>query len=294
MQEEKFLLKDGRTLAFAFYGPSSGKPVFYFHGTPSSRLEPQLLGAYGVDLGSVLLASNLRLIAVDRPGIGLSDFNPQGDFLSFAADVAQLSAHLNIRISEVLSWSGGGPYSLALVHQFPEVFRACHIICGFSRQFHRDVEMLMGMNKWYFILARRVPSVLRTGMSLLARKKANRSLPQWITGLPYVDYALIRKPELLEQLSLLTMKESVRKGARGAVYEARGYYRPLGFDLRGISVPVHYWWGTSDMSVIRLHAEEVERKVPGAVMHYRQNEGHLSLYVNAFKDVLDVISSVDL
>jgi hypothetical protein len=68
----------------------------------------------------------------------------------------------------------------------------------------------------------------------------------------------------------------------------------LGFDLRGISVPVHYWWGTSDMSVIRLHAEEVERKVPGAVMHYRQNEGHLSLYVNAFKDVLDVISSVDL
>lgn len=292
MQEENFLLKDGRNLCFALYGPVTGTPIFYFHGTPSSRLEPSLLHIYGVDIGSILLASGTRLIAVDRPGMGRSDLNPKGGFLSFADDVVQLSDHLGIERAKVMSWSGGGPYSLALVHQYPERFTSCHIICGFTRRFDQSIEMLMGMNKWHFILARRVPALLRTSMNLLGKKKMKRSIPQWITGLPYVDYQLIRDPDHLEALSLATMKESVRNGAKGAVYEARGYYRDPGFRLCDIRVPVHYWWGTSDMSVIRLHAEAVEEQVPGAVMHYRQNEGHLSLYVNAFKDVMSVISGM--
>ena len=35
-------LKDGRKLGYAEFGIENGKPVFYFHGHGSSRLEPKI------------------------------------------------------------------------------------------------------------------------------------------------------------------------------------------------------------------------------------------------------------
>ncbi|HEY0750967.1 MAG TPA: hypothetical protein VGD26_07420, partial [Chitinophagaceae bacterium] len=67
MKEQQIRLSDGRSLSFNEYGPSTGKPVLYFHGTPSSRLEPLLLNVYGKDLNKLLDTTNIRLIAVDRP-----------------------------------------------------------------------------------------------------------------------------------------------------------------------------------------------------------------------------------
>jgi pimeloyl-ACP methyl ester carboxylesterase len=60
-------LPDGRRLGYDERGPSDGKPLFYFHGSPSSRLESLLY--LSDDLLNLL---NVRLISADRPGIGLS------------------------------------------------------------------------------------------------------------------------------------------------------------------------------------------------------------------------------
>ena len=37
--DQTIKLKDGRTLGYAEYGAPEGKPVFYFHGFPGSRLD---------------------------------------------------------------------------------------------------------------------------------------------------------------------------------------------------------------------------------------------------------------
>lgn len=58
-------LPDGRNLAYAVYGPADGRPVLYFHGTPSSRLEISLHNYYHLDIEQRLLALDLCLIAVD-------------------------------------------------------------------------------------------------------------------------------------------------------------------------------------------------------------------------------------
>lgn len=60
-------LPDGRNLGYADYGDPLGKPIFYFHGWPSSRLEGMTFHAAGLKLGA-------RIISPDRPGLGLSDF----------------------------------------------------------------------------------------------------------------------------------------------------------------------------------------------------------------------------
>lgn len=97
-----FLLPDKRDLSYCFYGPGDGKKVLYFHGTPSSRLEPSLLTAYDIDIEVLLFKYKLQLIAADRPGMGLSSFNPGGNFISFAADVKLLLENLKIKECKVL------------------------------------------------------------------------------------------------------------------------------------------------------------------------------------------------
>lgn len=60
-------LKDGRLLAYAEYGDPHGVPLFFFHGWPVTRLSGRILDKPAKKLG-------IRVIAPDRPGIGLSDY----------------------------------------------------------------------------------------------------------------------------------------------------------------------------------------------------------------------------
>jgi hypothetical protein len=40
---------------------------------------------------------------------------------------------------------------------------------------------------------------------------------------------------------------------------------------------------------VQLHADAIEQQVPNAIMHYREGEGHLSLYIKAFEEILQTI-----
>ena len=62
--DQTFALPDGRLLGFAEYGYPSGKPLLFFHGFPTSRLE----ASSGDDAAR---RRKLRLISIDRPGYGL-------------------------------------------------------------------------------------------------------------------------------------------------------------------------------------------------------------------------------
>ena len=291
MLDEIITLKDGRKLGFALYGPATGQPVLYFHGTPSSRLEPLLLNAYDINLVTLLESAAIRLIAVDRPGMGLSSLHTGSDFLSFADDVKQLADHLSISSCPVLCWSGGGPFALAMAYRFPQLVSSAFILCGFSRHFDKEVFNQMGFNQWYFRLAKNTPWLLKSAMNILRKKEIRRFVPQRFTGLAYVDYALLKDISKLKLVAQTTLKEACRNGAAGAVYEARLYYKEFGFSLCAIQQPVHYWWGTLDMSVNRVHAEAIEQQVPHAVMHYREGEGHLSMYIKGFDEVMKITST---
>jgi len=88
-------LRDGRALGYAEYGCSQGDTVFFFHGWPNSRLEAAFGAVAAARLG-------VRLIGVDRPGYGLSDFCARRRLLDWPDDVVQLSDRL------------GGPWGFRL------------------------------------------------------------------------------------------------------------------------------------------------------------------------------------
>ena len=291
MFHQSITLPDQRKLGFALYGPASGRPLFYFHGSPSSRLEPLLLNEFGVDLEGLLLQSNVRLIAVDRPGMGLSSFNPQGSFLSFADDVKMLAHQLFLGRCPVLCWSGGGPYALAIAHRCPLMINRIGILSGVTRHFDASVFRQMGTNKWYFRMAKYSPWLLQKLMNVLRFRTFRNPIPQRLTGLADVDYKLVHDAQHLNALANLTIREACKHGAMGAVHEARLYCRDFGFALNEIRQPVHYWWGDLDSSVSAIHPETAEKNIPSATMHYRKGEGHLSMFQKGFPEALKILFS---
>ena len=65
-------------LGYAEYGDPHGKPLFYFHGWPSARIE--FAGLNGNEIAAEL---HMRVISVDRPGFGLSSYQPHHRFVDW-------------------------------------------------------------------------------------------------------------------------------------------------------------------------------------------------------------------
>ena len=156
-----------------------------------------------------------------------------------------------------------------------------------SDLFDAEVMQQMGGNKWYFRGARYIPPFLQLGLSIARRRPTEQLPPRAFTGLPYPDYTLLQKG--FKQLAGLTLKEATRKGTLSAVHEAALYYKDFNFRIEEITQPIHYWWGTRDMSVAQAHAREIEQQAQRPVMHYREDEGHLSLYIKCFNDAIQTI-----
>ncbi len=96
----------GRKVAYAAYGPADGTPVLFIAGAGCGRrmsFAHERLGDYG-----------LRLISVDRPGLGSSDPDPAKTLDSVGADFAAVIDHVAGRPVPVIANSQGAPFGLAL------------------------------------------------------------------------------------------------------------------------------------------------------------------------------------
>ncbi len=118
-----WVLPDGRRLAWCEYGPPTGFPVLYFHGTPGSRWQvPQIPHAFET--------ADVRLIAFDRPGFGGSSPLPSPRPLSGAeADVSALLEHLGIDAFSCVGVSGGAAFAAAIAQELPGRVRRLVLVC---------------------------------------------------------------------------------------------------------------------------------------------------------------------
>lgn len=116
-------LADGRTLGYAETGAPDGDPVLAFHGIPNGRLGAAVFDQVGRDLGN-------RILAPERPGVGVSDPAPNRALLDWPTDVTQFLDALGIETAPALGISGGGPYALACGAVAPDRFPRVATCCG--------------------------------------------------------------------------------------------------------------------------------------------------------------------
>jgi pimeloyl-ACP methyl ester carboxylesterase len=96
---------EGRRLAWAAWGPTYGHPVLFFSGAGMGRR---------LGFGSHLVERlGIRLIAVDRPGVGASDPSPDRTLTDWAADVRRFVTVEALADPVAVAFSMGGPFGLA-------------------------------------------------------------------------------------------------------------------------------------------------------------------------------------
>jgi pimeloyl-ACP methyl ester carboxylesterase len=106
-------LHDGRRVQWEEYGDSAGAPAFWFHGAFSSRLEASVLDVPARELG-------LRVLSLDRPGVGGSDPLPGRTVTGYASDVAAVLDALGLEQAAVGGLSNGGMFAMAVGCEIPD------------------------------------------------------------------------------------------------------------------------------------------------------------------------------
>jgi pimeloyl-ACP methyl ester carboxylesterase len=267
-------LSYGRQLGFAAYGSTSGCPVFHFHGSASSRLEHPASEEMLVDL-------DIRFISVDRPGHGLSDFQPGRRLLDWPEDIRQLSAHLGIDRFYVEGYSAGGPHALACAHQLPEQVIAGALI-GSAAPMNRpgaydglplSNQLLARSGRWFPWLT----YLIRRLMRRMVMGDAEKTARQLMASIPESDKAILYKSQNME-IFVNSVREGFRPGSRGVAYDDILINRAWGFDLDHIQARIDIWQGEADVNVPAHAARYLDQNLPHPRMTFVPGAGHFFLF----------------
>jgi pimeloyl-ACP methyl ester carboxylesterase len=276
-------LKDGRMLGYGEYGAPDGKPVCYFHGHPGSRLDWLLF-----DADDSAMELNAHIIAVDRPGTGLSDFKPDREILNWPDDVIELADVLQLDRFAVLGISGGGPYAAACAFKLPGRLTATAIVCGMGPSEAPGAKE--GMS---WIYAGKSPEERRQmlmGMASLIRENPDQLVSQMKQApFPELDKVVMDQPEVSRMIVGLTFGEALRSGIDGVDQDAALYARPWGFQLQDITAQVYLWHGESDINVPVSVGRYVADAIPNCHATFFPDEGHFSIARNHIREILNIM-----
>ncbi len=268
-------LQDGRALGFAEYGDPQGTPVLYFHGTPSSRLERHPNEDIARRLGA-------RVISVERPGYGLSDFQAGRQLLDWPKDVAALADTLGLERFAVIGYSGGGPYAAACAYAMPERLSAVTLVSSPAEISRPGVFAGMArLDHAVFAVNRMLPWTAQrllyaAGVRLFAMEP-RRTLGSLARTLPEPDRTMIRQPEILAML-MEAAAGAFAQGSRGYAWDDRLFSLPWGFRPEEIAMPVQLWQGERDVMVPPAMGRALAAAIPQCEATLVPGAGHLLIY----------------
>jgi pimeloyl-ACP methyl ester carboxylesterase len=270
---QSITLANGRRLGFAEYGDPSGKPVLFFPGTPSGRLFHHPDESIAASLGA-------RVITVDRPGYGLSDFQRERALLHWPQDVVQLADALGIDRFAVAGISGGSPYVAACAFEIAERLTAAGIVSGLGPTDWQGATEGMPRERQVGVrLARRAPWLVRPVLWLLLNphRSPRRFYERMVSQSAEVDRAILARPAVRAML-IKNWSEANRHGVRGYAWETVIFSHHWGFGLEYIAMDVHLWHGEEDASMPIDVGHYMASTIPNCHSTFVHNEGHFLLF----------------
>jgi len=273
-----------RVLSVTEYGAAEGRPMVWFHGTPGgARQVPEMLRRS-------LSAYDVRLLVVERPGYGFSSHHEYDRVQDISADVDVILEHLDIDRFCVGGLSGGGPYTLAVAHDFPDRVASAVVLGGVVP--HAGTEGVPGgavgaLSSLGPIAAPASKAVGRMLQGLLAvLTPVARPAFQFVTrAFPEGDQRVFEQAEMQAMFIDDTIRQAVG-GWPGPALDLNVFVREWGFNLADLRVPVHLWHGDADPIVPLQHAEHMAALIPEATLIVRPTESHLGGFAVADEAVL--------
>jgi pimeloyl-ACP methyl ester carboxylesterase len=281
---------NGMRVAWNEYGDPNGRPLFYHHGWPSSRLQARLLHHLARERG-------FRVLALDRPGMGQSTWQPGLTLLSWAALVEAFADAHGIGRFHQLGVSGGGPYALACAARMPERLIASTVLCGAVPLWNSNHA---GLHPVYRIMIPllKLPKSWFSPLLRIATRYSTAS-PQrppvsWILRmLPEPDRRIMLENPGIQKIFAESFNEGVRQGGRCVMDNGAIYLHDWKISLQDILHPIRYWHGAHDLHISAAMVQRFVFRVAEASLTIDAEEGHFSLAIHRAPDAMDYLSAAD-
>jgi pimeloyl-ACP methyl ester carboxylesterase len=265
--------RDGRTLAYLEVGDPQGPLVIHNHGGPSSRFEARLLAG-------AASKNRLRLVCVERPGMGQSSRQKTRSYSGWADDMVTIANALEYRAFGVTGWSEGGPWALAAAAYIdPARLRHISSIAGGSYGTFGNnwaAQYLSKIDAFGGALALRFRPGFRlmyASLGLTAEYFRNSFVKQLRKSVNDYDRQILLRPQVATTFGD-ACAECFAHGSDGLVRDAELLYRSWAFDVSTIDRRVHMWQGLDDRLVPDPINKAVADRMPGSVWHPVEGAGH--------------------
>ena len=268
-------LADGRKLGFAEYGDPDGKPLMFFHGGGGSRLLGELYD-------KAALRQGVRVIAPDRPGMGLSVPQPKRRLLDWPKDVVQLADSLGLGRFATLGFSAGAPHALACAATIPDRLSAVIVVgCPVPGAPTAGLPL---MNRLMLFAVGWSGRFFANAMSELVHDpvKSARKSARWLNA---ADQRLHTDPDV-SRIVYEATREAIRGGTDGVAQDVTLSFRRWGFELGGVRSRVHLWHGEDDRMAPVAFGRYAAGRLPDCVATFCPGEGHMSILVNRMEEML--------
>jgi pimeloyl-ACP methyl ester carboxylesterase len=225
-----------RQLAWSEWGPEDGTPVLFSPGAATS-------GSLGFTAG-VVEALGIRLIAVDRPGLGRSDSSPDRTLLDTAADLGALASALKLDRPAIVGFSQGAP--LALACAATAVVSAVAVVSGTDELAGPVLRGLLPPPVRQLVeLAESDPSAAEATFRGMMTPASLKDMLRDMS--PEVDRAVYLAPAFAAAFAT-AVDEGFVQGPDGYARDTLLVMQRWPFDPAEIRRPVHLWYGSADAS----------------------------------------------
>jgi pimeloyl-ACP methyl ester carboxylesterase len=289
MEQERCEVRtpEGRRIVFHVAGPEEGDLVFFHTGTPgTSRLY--------VGMIRECVARGLRLTCVARPGYDGSDRVPGRSYADNPADTAVVADALGAETFFAIGHSGGGGPALADAALLLGRVRAAAVSATLAPRPEMGPSWREGLER----ANGEELDAMEAGEPALRAyvEKTAESMRQLKSGEEMTRGSEFRrlyaprdrecfKDEFLDYV--LRACAEVGNAIDGWIDDDFAFFGDWGFDLSRIDVPVAVWQGGEDRVIPVAHAEWLAAHVPGARFHLQPEDGHPSLLIHHFGEILD-------
>lgn len=266
-------VRDGRRLGFAEFGVPNGRAIVWLHGTPGARRQVP------AEARRFATREGLRIIGIDRPGVGSSTPHQYESILDCTADLEILLDRLGVGEVCSVGLSGGGPYALGIAAALHDRVPAVAVLGGVAPTSGPDrIDgglVSVGSRVAPLISFGRVP--LGFGLSTavrLARPVASPALDLYARLSPAGDRRLLGRPEF-KAMFLDDLLNGSRRQLSAPLSDLLLFTRDWGFRLADVDRHVQWWHGDSDHIVPHAHGEHAVGRLPSADLTTLPGEGHL-------------------
>jgi non-heme chloroperoxidase len=261
--------KEGRKVHFTDTGEQGWRPILFIGGVGTSGRAPELVAF----LDTMRKRLKLRIIAVERNGLGDTTFDPAWTFADYNGEVTQVLDHLGIGRFALVAISGGGAYAGHIVQAMPQRIISWHMLAAVSTA-SASVERCRADEATF--AAQLGPQV--------AAPRVWWDMPK--------DGVAAKVPGFSDRTADEGAHAFFIAGQngdpRGVAREYKRFCEPPA-DVSVFSAPAFFYYGEADPAVPPLHGQYWASKVKGAVtFRSYPGEGHDVQYRHWDQVMLDI------